>query len=140
MLEKKITYITEIFWKKIWNARGKKKKIAYFSAKHTNKYQAYLIHFTKTKRHTHTKILRESIKLNTAFATLSIWLCKLTLKLLFFESSESQVRKSNFPKGRKFWKWILCEYFKWKKWLEFGYFIQFQRILYIVYISNSLEI
>lgn len=39
ILEKKITYITEIFWKKMWNA-GEKKKIAYFSAKHTNKYQA----------------------------------------------------------------------------------------------------
>lgn len=29
-LEKKSTYITEIFWKKIWNARGKKRKLLIF--------------------------------------------------------------------------------------------------------------
>ena len=36
----------------------------------------------KTKRQ--KKKYSESIKLNIGFATLSIWLCKLTLKLLFF--------------------------------------------------------
>ena len=30
MLEKKSTYITEKFWKKIWNARGKKRKLLIF--------------------------------------------------------------------------------------------------------------
>lgn len=96
---------------------GKKRKLLIFQQNTLINIKHNWHILPKTKRQKKKRI-RECIKLNIAFASLSIWQCKFTLKLLFLESYESQVRKSNFPKGRKFWKLILCEYFKWKKWLD----------------------
>lgn len=68
--KKKITCITEILWKKKMECQGKKENCL-FSAKHTNKYQSITDTFyqkLKDKR----KKESECIKLNIAFATLSI--------------------------------------------------------------------